>query len=129
MFNQKFHTADINLYASKTEETAIYPGADGREDEIVVPSDLAAILYCTLGLVGEAGEVANKVKKILRDDDFEISDEKRQAILAEVGDVGWYFVQLILRLGGNPGEVISANYNKLLDRKNRDVLTGSGDER
>jgi NTP pyrophosphatase (non-canonical NTP hydrolase) len=85
--------------------------------------------YCIHGLTSEAGEVAGKWKKVLRDDDGELSDEVRTAILHEIGDVLWYVSQLAVELQATLGAVASMNIAKLEDRKNRGVLGGSGDNR
>lgn len=111
----------MNQYQEFTDGTAMYPGAGEGE--------LDAILYTTLGLAGEAGEIPNKVKKILRDDNGVLSEEKRQAILAEIGDVLWYAARLAAELGARLGDIAEANVEKLEDRANRGVIQGSGDYR
>ena len=83
-----------------------------------------SILYPALGLAGEAGEVANKVKKMLRDGDFD-----RQAIAAEVGDVLWYVAALCRDLNIDLQDIAMGNLKKLYGRKARGTLTGSGDTR
>jgi len=83
-----------------------------------------SILYPALGLAGEAGEVANKVKKMLRDGDFD-----RQAIAAEVGDVLWYVAALCRDLNIDLQDIAMGNLEKLYGRKARGTLTGSGDTR
>ena len=107
-------------YQSILDETAIYPEAG--------TGSWVALVYVALGL-GEAGELQGKVKKILRDDNFIITDEKREAILAELGDTLWYCTRVAAELGANLGEIAQANVDKLLDRRERDVLGGSGDNR
>ncbi|QIQ62948.1 MazG-like nucleotide pyrophosphohydrolase [Streptomyces phage Moab] len=111
----------VNQYQEFTRDTAMYPGAG--------EGDINAILYTTLGLSGEAGEIPNKVKKILRDDNGVLSEEKRLAILAEIGDVLWYAARLADELGARLGDVAEANIEKLEDRANRGVIQGSGDYR
>jgi NTP pyrophosphatase (non-canonical NTP hydrolase) len=106
-------------YQSKTHETAIYPGQ----------GNINGLLYTTLGLVGEAGEVANRVKKCLRDDDGKITPEFIQVIGKELGDILWYCSQTCTELGIDFGDVAHFNLVKLADRKTRGVLTGSGDNR
>ena len=105
-------------YQKRTGDTAIYPGR----------GELTGLLYTALGL-GETGEIQGKVKKILRDDSGVLSEEKRQDILAECGDVLWYLAQLTEELGGNLGEVAQNNLDKLASRKERGTLKGSGDNR
>jgi NTP pyrophosphatase (non-canonical NTP hydrolase) len=82
-----------------------------------------------LGLTGEAGEVADKVKKVLRDRDGVFDLERREAIKLELGDVLWYVAQLSSELGFELNEVAEANLNKLASRAKRGQIKGSGDER
>jgi len=98
-------------YQDKTEETAIYP-----EDK--------ALEYLVLGLNGEAGEVAEKLKKQIRD-----GKELDEDFAKELGDCVWYLARLIDELGADFSEVAEANLDKLFDRKERDKLSGSGDNR
>lgn len=88
-----------------------------------------ALSYATLGLVGEAGEVANKVKKIYRDKGGVMTDEDRQTIAAELGDVLWYVADLCGQLGYRLDDVCLQNIAKLDSRRSRGVLEGSGDSR
>jgi NTP pyrophosphatase (non-canonical NTP hydrolase) len=87
------------------------------------------IVYPTLGLANEAGEVAGKVKKIFRDKQGVISEEDRQALKAELGDVLWYFAQICTELDLSISEVAEANLEKLLSRLDRGVIGGDGDKR
>jgi NTP pyrophosphatase (non-canonical NTP hydrolase) len=108
-------------YQEITGETAIYPGAKvGTYD---------AISYLTLGLTGEAGEIANKIKKIARDKQGEVSEDDAAEILKEAGDVLWYLARLCDELGGELSYVAQSNIDKLMDRKERGVIAGSGDNR
>lgn len=104
----------LNAYQSAALETAIYP------DPIVYP---------TLGLNGEAGEVADKVKKVLRDGSSKFTGEIKEAIMYEVGDVLWYVATLSHDLGYTLEEVAERNYDKLKSRQLRGMLHGSGDNR
>lgn len=104
----------LNEYQSMALETAIYP---------------QPIIYPALGLTGEAGEVADKVKKVLRDNNSEFTDEKKAEIMAEVGDVLWYAATLSADLGYTLEEVAKHNYDKLRSRQIRGKLHGSGDNR
>ena len=72
----------LSDYQSRSRATAVYPGAGEN------------LLYPTLGLCGEAGEVAEKIKKMVRDDGGELSDERREALAKELGDVLWYVAQI-----------------------------------
>jgi NTP pyrophosphatase (non-canonical NTP hydrolase) len=87
------------------------------------------IVYPTLGLVNEAGELAGKVKKIFRDKGGVISDEDRQALKHELGDVLWYMAQLATELDLNLQEVAEANLEKLFSRLERGTIKGEGDNR
>lgn len=106
----------LNEYQHRALETAVYP-----ED--------MRIIYPTLGLNGEAGEVADKVKKVIRDNNESFSKEKKEEIAKEIGDVLWYCATLAYDLG-YPLEVIGQmNYEKLKSRQNRGKISGSGDNR
>ena len=87
------------------------------------------IVYPTLGLVNEAGEVAGKVKKIFRDKGGVISPADREALKQELGDVLWYFTQICTELDLTLEEVAAANLEKLSSRLERGVIGGSGDQR
>ena len=82
-----------------------------------------------LGLTGEAGETADKVKKIVRDKNGVISDEDRESIIKELGDVLWYVAGLARYLEVPLSEVADKNIKKLESRMKRGVLKGEGDER
>lgn len=110
---------EFDEYQRKTKETAIYP----RDNP------MTALSYATLGLAGEAGEIANKVKKIIRDQDGELSQEVKNKLGKELGDVLWYVSALATELGVNLSSVASDNIDKLFSRKERGVLGGSGDNR
>ena len=86
-------------------------------------------IYPTLGLTGEAGEVADKVKKVLRDRNGVFDAETSAAIKLELGDVFWYVAQLSMELGYDLEEVAVANLNKLSSRASRGRIAGSGDHR
>jgi NTP pyrophosphatase (non-canonical NTP hydrolase) len=106
-------------YQATAHATAVYPHQ--------VPDSLAGVVYCALGLAGEAGEVAGKVKKLLRDGD---SPEKRRKIVAEVGDTLWYIPELLHALGEFKMEDCAReNLQKLFGRKERGTLHGDGDVR
>jgi NTP pyrophosphatase (non-canonical NTP hydrolase) len=90
---------------------------------------LGNLMYAVLGLNGEAGEVAEKVKKLLRDNDEQITPEVREALRKELGDVLWYLSACATDLGLSLDDVADANLSKLYSRKERGVLSGSGDNR
>lgn len=89
-----------------------------------------AIIYPALGLCGEAGEIAEKIKKWLRGDKGEqLAEEQRGDLLKELGDPLWYIASLAADLGYTLQDVVDANEQKLTSRKERGVLKGSGDDR
>jgi NTP pyrophosphatase (non-canonical NTP hydrolase) len=88
-----------------------------------------AIVYPTLGLTNEAGEVAGKIKKIFRDRGGVISDADREALKHELGDVLWYLAQICTELDLTLEEVATTNISKLADRMARGAIGGDGDQR
>ncbi len=103
-------------YQREAVSTAVYP-------------DSMKISYPTMGLCGEAGEIANKVKKIFRDKDGRLDDITREKLRGELGDALWYLAVLSNDLGLNLGDVARSNISKLQGRKERGVLKGDGDNR
>lgn len=110
---------DIGMdeYQSRAKETAIYPNIGSNP------------VYPVLGLCGESGEIAEKMKKAIRDEGGVISESRRTEMIKELGDVAWYLAMIASELGVTLGEVAKANVEKLASRKQRDVLKGSGDNR
>ncbi len=108
---------ELTDYQERSRVTAVYPDAG------------ANLLYPTLGLCGEAGEVAEKVKKMVRDDGGVLSAQRRDALAGELGDVLWYVAQLATEAGLDLDAIARANLDKLRSREGRGVLGGSGDER
>lgn len=108
---------DLRTYQLRSRETARYPGAGSNH------------LYPTLGLCGEAGEVADKVKKVMRDRGGVFDAEVRDDLRLELGDVLWYVAQLATELGLDLEDVATANLEKLASRAARNVISGSGDRR
>lgn len=107
----------FNDYQTKSRKTAGYP-AIGHP-----------VIYPTLGLVNEAGEVAGKIKKVFRDKGGEISAETREALKAELGDVLWYIAQVAIELDLSLDDIAEANIDKLYDRLERGKIKGEGDNR
>lgn len=107
----------FNDYQQESRKTALYPDLGSN------------FIYPTLGLAGETGEVAEKIKKIIRDDNGFVSEEKRQEIKKEMGDVLWYLAQLATELNLSLDEIAWYNIEKLFSRKERGALNGSGDNR
>jgi NTP pyrophosphatase (non-canonical NTP hydrolase) len=88
-----------------------------------------SIVYPTLGLVNEAGEVAGKIKKIFRDKGGAIGAAEREALKYELGDVLWYLTQICTELDLTLEEVAAANIEKLFSRLERGQIQGEGDHR
>ncbi|HET9223913.1 MAG TPA: nucleoside triphosphate pyrophosphohydrolase family protein [Roseiflexaceae bacterium] len=101
---------------------------ESRKTWGVIPMD-HPIVYPTLGLANEAGEVAGKIKKIFRDRGGVIGEEDRQALKYELGDVLWYLTQICTELNLTLEEVAAANLEKLFSRLERGQIRGDGDER
>ena len=108
--------SDLDMYQQVAKQTAIYP----REQ---------AIIYPTLGLTGEAGEVANKVKKIIRDGTNKNNENLVQEISAEIGDCLWYISVLADDIGVKLSDIANSNLEKLANRKKKGTIRGSGDTR
>lgn len=107
-------TMTFDEYQKQAATTAVYPKAQGVE-------------YTTLGLVGEAGEIANKVKKSIRGD-YTI-DTIAEDVGDEIMDCVWYCAMLLTELGLSFDEYAQANLDKLASRKQRGVIHGTGDNR
>jgi NTP pyrophosphatase (non-canonical NTP hydrolase) len=108
---------ELRTYQTQSRQTARYPQAGANP------------IYPTLGLCGEAGEVADKVKKVIRDQGGNFSPEAVAALELELGDVLWYVAQLATELGLDLDRVAQANLDKLASRMSRNVIAGSGDLR
>lgn len=104
-------------YQEESRKTAVYPNKGSN------------FIYPTLGLAGEAGEVAEKIKKVLRDNEGVVSEEKKAEITKELGDVLWYLANLSKELEISLEEVAQKNIEKLKSRQERNELHGSGDNR
>jgi NTP pyrophosphatase (non-canonical NTP hydrolase) len=104
-------------YQQNSKQTAVYsPGIN-------------ALYYLGLGVTGEAGEIAEKLKKLLRNHDGVLTDEMKEDLKKEIGDVLWYLSQLSGELGYSFSDVAQSNIDKLQDRKHRGVLKSQGDNR
>lgn len=112
---------EIDVYQRLTRATAVYPNADTGE--------IDALAYVTLGLAGEAGEIANKVKKIIRDNGGVITEAHRVALRAELGDVLWYAARMAHELDTWLSVVARGNLLKLDMRRMTGTIHGDGDER
>ena len=89
----------------------------------------AGLTYCVIGLGGEAGELQNKYKKVLRDDAGILTHTRRTAMIDELGDVLWYVSMLALELGTDLEMVAALNIKKLRARAEQNKIKGSGDDR
>lgn len=120
----------VNEYAVEALKTKTYryniwlEKPLGAKDYLQVPW-----IYPALKLAGEAGEVTEKLGKIIRDKDGMISAEDRIELLKELGDVLWYVNSLAVDFGSTLEEVMQINIAKLADRRARNVIAGSGDNR
>lgn len=116
----------FNEYQAFTRTTARYYDVFWKHFGKESHSEL---LYGALGLNGEAGEVADKIKKLYRDRDGVIDDEVKESIKKELGDVMWYIARLADDLDITLEDVVELNYQKLSSRKERGTLHGDGDNR
>ena len=107
---------NFNEYQKKAKSTAIYPQSE-------------ALLYVCLGLCGEAGEMAEKAKKMIRDDAGILYPERKEAMKKELGDVLWYVAMLAHELDSDLSEIAELNIRKLDSRSKRGKIQGSGDDR
>ena len=112
-------STDINDYQTAARELAVYPDQ----------GTFNGLIYCALKLAGEAGEVAEKVGKVIRDDGSVLTDAHKVALTKELGDILWYVANISCELGLALSTVTEVNIQKLADRKARGVLRGSGDNR
>ena len=119
-FSKKYDVEDTSLTFDEYQDdallTAIYPNH-------------IKLMYPALGLCGEAGEVAEKIKKLYRDTDGEVTQEFKNSLCKELGDVLWYVSALSKDVGLSLNEVAFGNLAKLADRQSRGKLKGDGDER
>lgn len=104
-------------YQRKAKTTATYPKR-GKN-----------FIYPAIGLMGEAGEIANKVQKIIRDDNYKLKKEKVEEIKGELGDVLWYVAILADELKLKLSDIVTFNIQKLAKRKTEGKIHGSGDNR
>lgn len=108
---------NFNEYQEKSRKTAVYPDLGSN------------LIYPTLGLVGEAGEVAEKMKKMIRDDGGKLTEERKEVLVKEIGDVLWYIAQLATELNIDLDDIASTNIEKLYSRMDRGKIHGDGDNR
>lgn len=113
-------TMRLNEYQDAASRTAIYPD-QGQH--------WGGLIYCALKLNGEAGEVADKIGKAIRDEGGLISSERREALILELGDVLWYIANMARELNASLDQVATKNLAKLAARKAHGTLRGDGDNR
>lgn len=106
----------LQKYQDLINQTKIYPREIGIE-------------YCCIGLGGEGGEILNKLKKVLRDKGGVFDDEVKLQLMDEASDVLWYVTALAQELGFTLDQVMEHNIQKLMGRRERGTLSGSGDNR
>ena len=120
-------------YQKESKKTAQYPVlkmTDTKTPYAYFPEEnKMGFLYPALGLAGEAGEVLENIKRIIRDDEGKVSPERRDKIKKELGDVLWYLSQLSSEFGLNLNDIAQDNLTKLFDRLKREKIKGEGDER
>lgn len=130
MVKQEMTATKINMtfneYQAFTKTTAKYHEIFHRHFGAESGSEF---LYGALGLNGEAGEIANKIKKLYRDRDGAVDDEFKDMIKKELGDVLWYVARISDDFGITLQEVAEGNVEKLSSRKERGTLHGDGDDR
>ena len=112
----------LDEYQKQAKQTALY-------GQTLADKVKPIYLYPTLGLAGEAGEIVEKVKKLVRNDDGKISEEFRADIKKELGDVLWYVAQLATEFDVSLEEIAKLNGEKLRSRMERGKLHASGDNR
>lgn len=108
---------NLNDYQTLSRRTALYKDKGNN------------FIYPTLGLAGETGEVAEKVKKILRDKNGVVDEQTKESLKKELGDVLWYLAQLATEFGISLDDIADANLKKLMNRMERGKLGGDGDNR
>jgi NTP pyrophosphatase (non-canonical NTP hydrolase) len=108
---------NFDEYQERSRKTAIYPNIGSN------------IQYPALGLCGECGEIAEKIKKIMRDKAGIVALDDREGIRQELGDVLWYVAALCSELDLKLNDVAEFNMLKLKSRQDRSILHGNGDNR
>jgi NTP pyrophosphatase (non-canonical NTP hydrolase) len=110
---------EFDEYQEKASVTATFTGKQEEHQ----------LMYLALGICGESGEIAEKIKKYIRNDNAVMTDETRELLKLEIGDVLWYLSQLSRVLGFSFDEAARANITKIMDRRERGVIKSSGDTR
>lgn len=110
---------DFDEYQKKATETNLF----------INDTEERMLMYLSMGFAGETGEILNKLKKVLRDDNGVITPEKKKEVAKELGDALWYLSQLAQALNTSLNDVARSNIEKLASRKERGTLQGEGDNR
>ncbi|HAR99519.1 MAG: putative pyrophosphatase [Candidatus Moranbacteria bacterium GW2011_GWC2_37_73] len=108
---------DFNEYQKESRKHAIYPGIGSN------------FSFPVIGLAGETGEVAEKIKKIIRDKDGVVDDSSREEVGKELGDVLWYLSQIASEFELSLDDVANDNIEKIRSRRERNMTHGNGDNR
>lgn len=103
---------DFQEYQKLSRRTASYPNIGKKEED--------NFLYPVLGLLGKSGEVVEKVKKLFRDDKGVLTQERKEMLKKELGDVLWYLVQIVTELGLDLDDIAKENIEKLYSRLERE---------
>lgn len=107
---------DIDNYQKECKKTAIYPTE-------------YSVIYPVIGMCGETGEVAEKIKKIIRDKNSIFDETSKIEIMKELGDVMWYISNIATDLNVNMSDILTMNLDKIQSRQSRNKIHGSGDNR
>lgn len=110
---------DFDEYQTLAARTGFYNHSDKQY----------VLMYLSMGLAGEAGEVVEKIKHVVRDQKSVITEEKRELLKKEIGDVLWYASQIAREFDLSFDEVARHNIDKLADRAKRGVIKSEGDTR
>lgn len=109
----------LDEYQEQSEATALYPGK----------GEALGLSYAVLGLAGEAGELANQCKKVIRDDDLLLAESRKAKMQSELGDVLWYLAAVARELNISLSDVAEANLSKLRKRAEQGTIKGDGEDR
>lgn len=138
MFKNTTGIYTFDTYEQLTNKTAIYQKSiDDYVDELEIPDDnkkadlknLLGAIYEILGITGEAGELANKMKKVLRDNYGKLTEETMKNLSDENGDVTWYNARIFKRFKSSFQKGVESNIAKLINRAMSNTIKGSGDNR
>lgn len=110
---------EFRYYQNMSKRYAVYKN----------PENIPGLAYLAMGLTGEVGETANKIKKLFRDHNGQITEESKQAIIDELGDCLWYLSQITTELGVSLDIIPLQNLAKLRKRKRDNTIQGEGDNR